>query len=113
MHRGIITKEEFERFYKEFSQKAASLEQAGKEQEKLIGDMLRTGSIYAAKLAVFKDSLELREIDRHTLTSMVERILVFEGKRIELRFSFCDQYRAMQECTAVLCEKATDGERSA
>ena len=113
LHRGIITKEEFERFYKEFSQKAASLEQAGKEQEKLIGDMLRTGSIYAAKLAVFKDSLELREIDRHTLTSMVERILVFEGKRIELRFSFCDQYRAMQECTAVLCEKATDGERSA
>lgn len=113
LRRGIITKEEFERFYKEFSQKVEDLEWARKEQERLISDMLRIGVVSAGKLAIFRDSLELQEIDRHTLTSMVERILVFESKRIELEFSFYDKYRTMQECTAILCGKKADGERSA
>lgn len=113
LRRGIITKEEFERFYREFSQKAESLEQAGKEQERLIGTMLQKGAVCAGKLAIFRDSLELKEIDRHTLTSMVKRIMVFEGKRIELEFSFYDQYRAMQECTAILGRHKADGERGA
>lgn len=113
LQRGVITKEEFERFYREFSQKEEKLEQARKEQERLIGDMLRAGVVCAGKMEVFKDSLELKEIDRHTLTSMVKRILIFEGKRMELEFRFYDQYRAMQECTAILSEKSADGERSA
>jgi len=113
LQKGVITKEEFERFYREFSQKEEELEHAGKEQERLIGNMMRAGVACAGRLEVFKKSLELKEIDRHTLTSMVKRILVFEGKRIELEFSFYDQYRAMQECTAILGEKQADGERSA
>ena len=80
-------------------------ESARKEQEKLVGDILKNGVACVGKLAVFKESLELKEIDRHTLASMVERILVFEGKRIELEFSFYDRYLAMQECAAVLCKK--------
>ena len=109
LKQGIITKEEFERFYGEFSQKVNNLAQAGKEQERLIIDVQRKGAACAEKLAVLKDSPELREIDRHTLTSMVKRILVFEGKRMELEFSFCDQYRAMQD----LGKNKADGERGA
>lgn len=112
LRRGVITQEEFERFYREFSQKSENLEQARKEQERLISDMLRKGAACAGRLAVFRDSLELKEIDRHTLTSMVKRIMIFEGKRIELEFSFYDQYHAMQECTAILGRHKADGERS-
>ncbi len=105
LQKGVITKDEFERFHKEFSRKWEKLESARKEQEKLVGDILKNGVACVGKLAVFKESLELKEIDRHTLASMVERILVFEGKRIELEFSFYDRYLAMQECAAVLCKK--------
>ena len=113
LQKGVITKEEFERFQREFGQKAEGLERARKEQEKLIGELLQAGAALAGKLAVFKETLELKEIDRHTLTSMVERIQVFEGKRIEVKFSFYDQYRAMEECTAAICKKAAGKERSA
>lgn len=112
LQRGIITEDEFKRFHMEFNKKAERLELARKEQERLVGDMLRAGVVSAGRLAVFKEFLELKEIDRHTLTSMVERILVFEEKRIELNFSFYDQYRVMQECTVALCGKTAIGERS-
>ncbi len=113
LQKGVITKEEYERFQREFGQKAEALERARKEQESLIEELLRDGAARAGKLAVFKETLELKEIDRHTLVSMVERILVFEGKRIEVKFNFYDQYRAMEECTAALCAKAAGKERSA
>ena len=112
LQRGVITKEEFQRFYREFNQKAENLKQAGKEQERLISDMLRTGAACAKKLEVFRDFPELKEIDRHTLASMVNRILIFEGKRIELEFSFCDRYRAMQESSADPCRNKADRENS-
>ncbi len=109
----VITKEEFERFHKEFSQKAEEFDRMRKKQEKMMEEMFRTGIASAGKLAVFKKSMELEEIDRYTLASMVKRIVVFEGKRIELEFNFYDQYRIMSECNAVFSEKISVAERSA
>lgn len=113
LRQGIISREEFERFYRDFSMEAERLGNAGREQEKLICDMLRTGVVSAGKLEVLKGTMELTDIDRHTLTSMVNRILVFEKKRVEVEFNFYDEYRAMRLCTGVLNGRKTDGERSA
>ena len=43
LQKGVITKEEFGRFQREFGQKAEGLERARKEQEKLIGELLQAG----------------------------------------------------------------------
>ena len=56
----------------------------------------------AGQLAFFKNSLELKEIDRHTLASLVKRIWVYEGKQVEIEFYFTDQYRAMEDCNGIL-----------
>ena len=64
-------------------------------------------------LAKFQDSLKLAEIDRHTLTSLVKRIYVFEDKRLEIEFYFRDEYRIMQEYVTALSEQESGRERSA
>ncbi len=110
MKQGVITKKEFERFQHEFSKKAEDLKQMRTEQEKLIREMFSAKLDSAEKIAVFKKSMELKEIDRHTLASMVNRIMVFEGKRIELEFNYYDQYRIMLECNGIFGEKKPDGE---
>lgn len=46
----------------------------------MIRRMLQKGVVSASRLAKFQDSLKLAEIDRHTLTSLVKRIYVFEDK---------------------------------
>ena len=97
---GVITKEEFERLHGEFQKKAESLAAAEGRQEQLVKEMFRSGVLSAGRLAAFKDSLELKEIDRHTLASLVERIWVYEGKRIEIEFYFTDQYQAMKDWQA-------------
>lgn len=94
---GVITKEEFERLHSEFQRKADNLSAAEENQEQLVRDMFKSGVLSAGRLASFKDSLQLKEIDRHTLASLVKRIWVYEGKRVEIEFYFTDQYRAMAD----------------
>ncbi len=94
---GVITREEFERLHGEFQRKAESLSSSEEKQEQLVREMFKSGVLSAGRLASFKESLELREIDRHTLASLVKRIWVYEGKRIEIEFYFTDQYQAMKD----------------
>lgn len=94
---GVITREEFERLHNEFQRKADKLSAAEENQEQLVREMFKSGVLSAGRLEAFKDSLELKEIDRHTLASLVKRIWVYEGKRVEIEFYFTDQYRAMAD----------------
>ncbi len=94
---GVITREEFERLHGEFQRRAKSLSASEEKQEQLVREMFKSGVLSAGRLASFKDSLELKEIDRHTLASLVKRIWVYEGKRIEIEFYFTDQYQAMKD----------------
>ncbi len=94
---GVITKEEFERLHDGFQKKAEELSAAEEKQERLVRELFQAGVLSAGRLASFKDSLELKEIDRHTLASLVKRIWVYEGKRIEIEFYFTDRFQAMTD----------------
>ncbi len=94
---GIISKEEFERLHGEFKRKATEFEEAQKKQETMIKELFKNGVISAGRLKTMQDCAELREIDRHTLCSMVKEILVYEEQRMEIIFYYTDQYRIMSE----------------
>ena len=113
LSRNVVTKEEFERLHREFQRKAQELEKAQEQQQDMIRQMLQKGVVSASRLAKFQDSLKLTEIDRHTLTSLVKRIYVFEDKRLEIEFYFQDEYRIMQEYVAALSGQESGRERSA
>lgn len=97
LRREIITKEEFERLHSEFKRKAAEFEEAQKKQEIMIKELFKNGVISAGRLKTMQDCSELKEIDRHTLCSMVKEIIVYENQRIEIVFYYTDQYRIMSE----------------
>ena len=113
---GVITKEEFERLHGEFKRKAGEFEEAQKKQELMIKELFKNGVISAARLKTMQDCSELKEMDRHTLCSMVKEILVFENHRIEMEFYYTDQYRIMREVNRRLADdkkKIRLAERSA
>lgn len=106
---GVVTEEEFERLHKEFQRKADEFAKAGEQQEQLVREMFQSGVISAGKLASFRNSLQLEEIDRHTLVSLVKRIWIYEDKRIEIEFYFNDQYRIMEDFSTHIDHKDVDG----
>ncbi len=82
LRQNVVTKEEFERLHKEFQRKAQELEKAQEQQQDMIRRMLQKGVVSASRLAKFQGfPWKLAEIDRHTLTSLVKRIYVFEDKK--------------------------------
>ena len=97
LRQGIITKKEFERLHGDFKRKATEFEEAQKKQESMIKELFKNGVISAARLKTMQDSSELKEIDRHTLCSMVKRVTVFENQRLEIEFYYMNQYRIMRE----------------
>lgn len=96
LRQGIISKEESERLHREFKRRAAAFEEAQKKQEAMVKEMFRNGVISAGRLKAMRDCPELKEIDRHTLCSMVKKITVFENQRIEIEFYYTDRYRIRQ-----------------
>lgn len=95
LREGVVTKEEFERLHSGFMQKGKELEDAMQKQEQLIKDMLKKGTLSAGRLKAFKDCVELREIDRHTLSSLVRRIDVYENRQVVIDFYFMDAFAVM------------------
>lgn len=108
LRQGIITKEEFERLHGDFKRKASEFEEAQKKQEGMIKELFKNGVISAARLKTMQESSELKEIDRHTLCSMVKAITVFENKRLEVEFYYMNQYRIMQEVNKKAKEHKTN-----
>lgn len=94
---GIITKSEFEHLRSQFQRKAKELEEAQKKQERMTEELYRKSVLLAARLKTMQECPELKEVDRHTLCSMVKEITVFEDHRIEMEFYYTDQYHMIQE----------------
>lgn len=97
LRQGVITKDEFERLHSEFKRKASEFEEAQKKQETMIKELFKNGVISVGRLKTMQDCSELKEIDRHTLCSMVKKIIVYENQRIEIVFYYTNQYRIMNE----------------
>lgn len=110
---GVVTKEEFGRLHALFQQKAEEMGKAQERQELLIKDMFQKGVLSAGRLKSFQDCAELKEIDRHTLSSLVRRIYVYEGRRIEIEFYFMDQYEVMLGLNEGQGQAGHDTERGA
>ena len=117
LREGVVTKEEFERLHSGFMQKGKELEAAMQKQEQLIKDMFKKGALSAGRLKTFQDCVELREIDRHTLSSLVRRIDVYENRQVVIDFYFMDTFAVMagigRKVLTDRAAKAQTAERSA
>ena len=111
LRKEVITKEEFERLHGEFKRKTGMFEEAQRKQEAMIKELFKNGVLSAARLKTMQDCAELKEIDRHTLCSMVQKILVYEGQRVEIVFYYTDRFRIMSEANRGLAERGRECDR--
>lgn len=84
---GIITQEDFYSFRDIYDEQHARIQEAIRKQEETIRILFKSGVSGGVRLEKFKEVLELTELNREVLVTFIDRILVYEDKRIclELR----------------------------
>lgn len=82
--KGIITEEDFKNFKEIYGKRYWELQQDIEKQEKTIKKLFQSGVVAGRNLERMKNAMQITELDRATLVSLVKRVLVYEDKRVYL-----------------------------
>lgn len=85
---GLINESQFNRYREEYTNREMGLQAAVDEQEKTLRDIYENGIASDLQLAEIKEKLNVTGLDRITLVTFIDRILVYEGGKIEIVAKF-------------------------
>lgn len=85
---NVITEADFYSFREIYEKQYYELQQAIKHQEKVIRELFQSGAAAGIQLNRMKEALQITELDRMTLLTFVNRILIFEDKRVYLELRY-------------------------
>lgn len=85
---GLIDKKEFDEFHQLYERKCNELENAVTAQKKIIKDMFQNGIEAKLQLEKLKENLNIHELNRELLVTMIRRVCIHEDKRMEIEFRF-------------------------
>ena len=83
---GIITQEDFQNFSVIYEKQYIELEQALAKQEELVKKLVSNGMQSDVRLERLKETMQIPMLDRDVLLAFVERIEIYEEKRIAIQF---------------------------
>ena len=92
MKAGIITQEDFYSFRSIYEEQYARIQDAIGKQEEMVRALFKAGVASGIRLERFREALELTELNRDVLVAFVDRILVYEDKRICLELKNRELY---------------------
>lgn len=92
MKAGIITQEDFYSFRGIYEEQYARIQDAIGKQEEMVRALFKAGVASGIRLERFREALELTELNRDVLVAFVDRILVYEDKRICLELKNRELY---------------------
>ncbi len=87
---GLLSKEEFDEFRESYGKKCEELNRRIEKQKELVKQMFENGVSAAVQLEDWKKSLEIKELDRILLALTVDKIYVYENKRLEIHLRYED-----------------------
>ncbi len=88
---GLVDREEFEEFNRIYENKCRELEKAIESQKKLVENLLHNGTLAKSRLEKFRETAETGELTRELLVTMVKKIYVHEGKKVDIQFRFANE----------------------
>lgn len=88
LKKKVITEDDFNNFRVIYEQRYGELQQAIQKQEETIKKLFKSGVSAGIKLERMKEVLQITEIDRPTLITFANRILVYEDKRVYLELRY-------------------------
>ena len=93
---GLLSKEEFDEFRESYRKKCEELNRRIEKQKELVRQMFENGVSAAVQLEDWKKSLEIKELDRILLALTVDKIYVYENKRLEIHLRYEDMIEKLK-----------------
>lgn len=94
---GLINESQFNRYREEYTNREMMLKAAIEEQESLLKAIYENGIATELQLTEIKKNLNISGLDRLTLVTFVDKILVYEGNRIEVVTKFDSEIEKVGE----------------
>ena len=92
---GLLSREEFTEFREIYGRKCEEIERTIENQKQIVRNMFKSGVTAAVQLNEWKNSLDMKEVDRMLLASAVEKILIYEDKKIVILLRYQDVIQKM------------------
>lgn len=96
LREGLIDKEEFDEFHSLYTKKCDELELAINNQKALVKKMFQNGVAAKAQLDRYRESKDLGELTRELLVTMVSKVYVYEGKKLDIVFRFSNELEKLK-----------------
>lgn len=93
---GLIDKEEFDEFHSLYTKKCDELELAINNQKDLVKKMFQNGVAAKTQLDKYKESKDLGTLTRELLVTMVSKVYVHEGKKLDIVFRFSNELEKLK-----------------
>ena len=93
---GLLSKEEFDEFRESYGKKCEELNGRIEKQKELVKQMFENGVSAAVQLEDWKKSLEIKELDRILLALTVDKIYIYENKRLEIHLRYEDMIEKLK-----------------
>lgn len=107
---GLLSREEFTEFREIYGRKCEKIERTIENQKQIVRNMFKSGVAAAVQLNEWKNSLDMKEVDRMLLASAVEKILIYEDKKIVILLRYQDVIQKMQVICNFYAAQASNGE---
>lgn len=91
---GIISKEEYNQFTKIYSDRAENIERSITALRREVEKVFSEGLVSNEWINRFVEKQYIEKLDRNIVLSLVEKIIVHEGFRLEIIFKYEDEYKA-------------------
>ena len=93
---GLIDKEEFDEFHNLYTKKCDELELAINNQKNLVKKMFQNGVAAKTQLDKYRESKDLGTLTRELLVTMVSKVYVHEGKKLDIVFRFSNELEKLK-----------------
>lgn len=88
MLKKLITQEQFNRYREIYSNKLSEIAAAIKVQETTVKSIYENGIAAGQWLDDLRENMEIEKLDRMLLVSLIDKILVYEDKTVEIVFKY-------------------------
>ena len=88
----IITREEYKRLKQRYAEQSAEAEKQLLALQDMLKDIQEHGSASLGWMNEFREHQNIASLDRETVVALIERILIYDDKRVEITFRWHDEY---------------------
>ena len=101
----VVSKDEYKELHVRFSRKIGEAEKAKTELEQQKNKFIQSGFRNQQWIEDFKQYRNIQTLDRKIVIALIDRIIVYDKNRVEIRFNYMDEMQMLIEAAEAYQEK--------